>query len=54
MTDLWVAQRSECVMLNKGPYIIDAISTLDSILTKMNPWHDKDSAMLPALQKATG
>ena len=52
MTDLWVAQRSECVMLNKGPYIIEAIHLMNDILSKMLPWHDKDSAMLPALNRA--
>lgn len=53
MTDVWVAQRSECVMLNKGPYILEAIELLDTILSKMQVYHDKDSAMLPSLKKAT-
>ena len=53
MTDLWVAQRSECVMLNKGPYIVEAIELLSAILNEMGPWHDKDAAMLPALTKAS-
>ena len=52
MTDVWVAQRSECVMLNKGPYIVEAIELLDTILSKMQVYHDKDSAMLPSLKKA--
>ena len=38
-------------MLNKGPYIVDAIALLDVILTKMGPWHDKDRAMLPSIDK---
>jgi pyruvate kinase len=53
MTDVWVAQRSECVMLNKGPYIIEAIELLDTILSKLQVYHDKDSAMLPSLKKAS-
>jgi pyruvate kinase len=30
-----MSERAECVMLNKGPHITDAIHTLDSILTRM-------------------
>ena len=51
MTDVWVAQRSECVMLNKGPYIVEAIQLLDTILTRLDIYHDKDSALLPSLKK---
>lgn len=53
MTDVWVAQRSECVMLNKGPYIIEAIELLSEILMRMDIYHDKDSAMLPSLKKGS-
>ena len=53
VTDVWVAQRSECVMLNKGPYIAEAIELLNEILTRMDIYHDKDSAMLPALKKGS-
>jgi len=53
MTDVWVAKRSECVMLNKGPYIIDAIGLLDTILAKMEIYHEDDSEMLPSLRKAS-
>jgi len=28
-------KRAECVMLNKGPYIDDAITALDDILSRM-------------------
>ncbi len=53
LTDVWVAKRSECVMLNKGPYIIEAIALLDTILTKMEIYHEDDSEMLPSLKKAS-
>lgn len=53
MTDVWVAKRSECVMLNKGPYIIEAIALLDTILTKMEIYHEDDSELLPSLKKAS-
>ena len=52
MTDVWVAQRSECVMLNKGPFITDAIRMLDMILTKMEPYRDKNDDLLPVFERA--
>jgi pyruvate kinase len=53
MTDVWVAKRSECVMLNKGPYIIEAIAMLDAILSKLEIYHEDDSELLPSLKKAS-
>jgi pyruvate kinase len=35
ITDAAQSQRADCVMLNKGPHILAAIKTLDSILTRM-------------------
>jgi pyruvate kinase len=35
ITDAAESQRADCVMLNKGPHIIAAIRTLDSILRRM-------------------
>jgi pyruvate kinase len=35
VTDAAMAVRAECVMLNKGPYIADAVSTLVDILRRM-------------------
>ena len=32
--DAAVAQRAECVMLNKGPHILDIIRALDDILAR--------------------
>jgi pyruvate kinase len=53
MTDVWVAKRSECVMLNKGPYIIEAITMLDVILSKLEIYHEHDSELMPSLKKAS-
>ena len=36
VTDASMAQRAECVMLNKGPYILFALDTLTKILHKTN------------------
>lgn len=35
ISDAGSAQRAECVMLNKGPYVADAIEILDKIHTRM-------------------
>ena len=35
MTDAAMSGRAECVMLNKGPYLADAVGVLDRLLTRM-------------------
>ena len=35
ISDAALAQRADCVMLNKGPHILAAISLLDNILCRM-------------------
>lgn len=52
ITDAVMAQRAECVMLNKGDYITQAIQLLDSILRRMGPYQEKNAPMLPAMQGA--
>ena len=49
-TDAVMAQRAECVMLNKGAYITQAIGLLDSILRSMGPYQEKNAPMLPAME----
>ena len=39
ITDAAQSQRADCVMLNKGPHILAAIRTLDSILGRMQSLH---------------
>lgn len=53
ITDAAMAQRAECVMLNKGPYILQAIRLLDSILRGMGPYQEKNAPMLPAMETAS-
>ena len=50
VTDAAMAVRAECVMLNKGPHIADAITTLDSILTRMQTHHRKKRSLLRRLR----
>ena len=50
ITDAAMSERAECVMLNKGPHITDAIHTLDSILTRMQHHQHKKRSLLRRLQ----
>ncbi len=52
VTDAAMSQRAECVMLNKGPHIIEALCTLARILQRMNPNQSKKSPKLRALKIA--
>jgi len=52
VTDAAMSQRAECVMLNKGPHIIESLRTLDHILQRMDPDQSKKSPMLRALKLA--
>jgi pyruvate kinase len=49
VTDAAMSDRAECVMLNKGPYITNAIGALDSILTRMQHHQDKKRSLLRQL-----
>ena len=46
VTDAAAAQRAECVMLNKGPYILDAIEALDDILARMGEVQHKSRTLM--------
>jgi pyruvate kinase len=50
ITDAAMGERAECVMLNKGPYIVDAISMLDDILRRMEAHQSKKRPLLRALK----
>ena len=52
ITDATAALKAECIMLNKGKYILDAISLLDSILSKMEPSQNKKEPMLAKLERS--
>ena len=51
ITDAAMGERAECVMLNKGPQIVEAISVLDDILRRMER-HQQQEA--PACSLASG
>lgn len=50
ITDAAMSVRAECVMMNKGPYISDAVKALSNILTRMQAHQYKKNARLRALQ----
>ncbi|MDO8364016.1 MAG: pyruvate kinase [Actinomycetota bacterium] len=50
VTDAAMAERAECVMLNKGPHIHEAIVALDSILSRMQHHQHKKRSLLRRLQ----
>ncbi len=54
ITDAAMGERAECVMLNKGPYILDAVRALDNILRRMQDHQNKKSAMLRSLSISQG
>jgi hypothetical protein len=54
VTDAATAVRAECVMLNKGPYVLEAVAFLDNVLRRMQNHHDKKRAMLRRLSVAGG
>ena len=52
ITDAAAGVRAECVMLNKGPYIVKAVRALDDILRRMEGHHQKGRSTLRKLRLA--
>jgi pyruvate kinase len=52
VTDAAMSERAECVMLNKGPFVREAVATLDNILRRMEAHQSKRRAMLRPLHVA--
>ena len=52
ITDAAMGERAECVMLNKGPYVVDAVKTLDDILRRMQDHQEKKRSMMRKLRIA--
>jgi hypothetical protein len=49
ISDAAMGERAECVMLNKGPHIGEAVVVLDDILCRMAEHHYKKNALLRQL-----
>lgn len=50
ITDAAMAERAECVMLNKGAFVEEAVTTLDDVLTRMQAHQSKKTPQLRALK----
>jgi len=53
VTDAAMSQAAECVMLNKGPHVAEAVRTLDDILQRMQGHQSKKQSMLRKLRIAS-
>lgn len=53
ITDAAMGERAECVMLNKGPHITEAMRTLNDILRRMQAHQAKKRSLLRALHAWT-
>lgn len=51
ITDAAMSVRAECVMLNKGPHIVEAVTVLDDILVRMQAHIYKKSPRMRALRQ---
>jgi pyruvate kinase len=49
VSDAVIANRAECVMLNKGPFILQAVKLLDDVLLRMQAHQEKKTPRLRAL-----
>ena len=50
VTDAAASQAAEAVMLNKGPFLVEAVEMLDDILQRMQGHHRKKRSMMRELQ----
>ncbi len=49
ITDLMMAENADCVMLNKGPHILETIRFLDEIMRTLEPYREDKAPALPSL-----
>jgi len=49
MTDITQSVQAECVMLNKGPFIVESLQLLAHVLEKEEQYQNKNEAMLPSM-----
>jgi pyruvate kinase len=50
ISDIVLAQRAECVMLNKGEFLLDALDTVNNVFHRMGDHQHKKTARLRALR----
>ncbi|HQT27085.1 MAG TPA: pyruvate kinase, partial [Burkholderiales bacterium] len=49
ITDAAMAERAECIMLNKGEYLLNALSVLDNVAMRMQNHQSKKTSKFRAL-----
>lgn len=49
VADAAMSVRAECVMLNKGPYVVKTVGFLDDVLTRMQGHQSKNQTLLRSL-----
>ena len=54
VTDAAMGERSECVMLNRGPHLVEALLVLNSILRRMQAHQVKKRSLMRRLNIASG
>lgn len=52
ITDAAAAEGAECVMLNKGPFLLEGVEVLHNLLRQMAQRHNKKTDLLPVLDLA--
>jgi pyruvate kinase len=50
ISDAAMSERAECVMLNKGPFVSNAVTALDNIMRRMAEHYYKKNALLRPLR----
>lgn len=50
VTDAAMAERAECIMLNKGPFVLDAIDVLDHVVGRMQSHQRKKHSVMRTLR----
>lgn len=53
VTDAAMGERAECIMLNKGPHIVEAVQCLDDIIRRMEAHQSKKTPTFRSLRVAT-
>lgn len=53
LSDISQSMKADCVMLNKGPYIVEALTFLDRLLIQGESFQNKNLTMLPSLKELT-
>jgi pyruvate kinase len=53
VTDAAMGERAECVMLNKGPHVVEAVRSLDDIIRRMETHQSKKTPLLRPLKVAS-